>query len=786
LSPKRNKKKEKSTGFFWIKLGLKLLGAGVLFFSLFIFLVWAGFFGRLPSKEDLSEIQQNTASEVFSSDGKSMGRYFIDNRLTIDNQNISPNVTYALISTEDSRFFEHRGIDFISLGRVVFKTILLGNHAQGGGSTISEQLARNLFPRKGNRWSQLLINKTKEAIIASRLEKSYKKEEVLNLYLNTVPFGEDLYGIETAAKRFFGKNAGALNPAEAATLIGMLAANTAYNPRLHPDRSKERRNVVLHRMEKQDYLSPRESKTWQESPLNLHYRKIDQNTGIAPYFRDYLRIRLESLLKHELGDSINLLTDGLKIYTTLDSQLQSYAEKAVQLQMRRLQEEFNQHWKNRTPWTDTSGFYINTVKESKRYQQLLSQGYNEKECLQKMQQPVLATGGEKIKKSPLDSIRHELLTLHTGFLAIDPVTGHILAWVGGKDHGRYQYDHVTSRRQVGSTFKPIVYAAALENGMKPCEFISNEKKVYTEFDNWSPANADEKYEGYYSLKGGLAHSVNSISVKVLMKTGIQRSIWLAKKMGLTGDIPSVPSIALGSAEFSLLEMLEAYSTFLNQGIPKTPFGILRIEDKDGNTIYQTPSFPKNKPVIKTETALLMTSMLREVVDSGTAQSLHSLFHLRSQLGGKTGTTQNNADGWFIGFTPNLLAGCWVGADNPAVHFRTIEKGQGAYTALPVFAYFIKQLEQSQQLNKYTGGSFPLLPSYLKDELNCPDYSLTNPQMSFFKKILNLWPRNDSIQIKRKEERIEKRNARREENKKNNVGFMNKLRKLFNTKNDTTK
>ncbi|MEA1896171.1 MAG: penicillin-binding transpeptidase domain-containing protein, partial [Bacteroidota bacterium] len=380
------------------------------------------------------------------------------------------------------------------------------------------------------------------------------------------------------------------------------------------------------------------------------------------------------------------------------------------------------------------------------------------------------------KLSPLDSIRQSLLTLHAGFLAIDPATGYILAWVGGIDHKKFQYDHVTSKRQVGSTFKPIVYAAALEKGIKPCEFFSNEKRIYEKYDNWSPSNSEGSYDGYYSMKGALVHSVNTVSAELILQTGIPRVIALAKKMGVDSPIPEVPSIVLGAANISLKEMAFAYSSFINHGRPVKPVGITRIEDKEGNVLFAHKPSPPGDEVISIETAMTMTHMLKEVVDSGTARSLHSVYHLKTELGGKTGTTQNNADGWFIGFSTNIVAGCWVGAENPSVHFRTTRLGQGAHTALPIFARFVQKLENSPNHKTYTSGTFPLLPAHLVKEFDCPDFSMKNPRLSFIEKLFMRDAKADSIRdIKREDRKLKRKEKKSEREKK---GIRHGLRKLF--------
>jgi penicillin-binding protein 1A len=472
-----NKKHTPVSGKMKVLKALFTFLLAVLFlFLFFVFLVWTGVFGEIPTRRQLADIRQNTASELFTADGRLMGRYYLENRLTVSNDRISSHVIHALVATEDARFFEHHGIDYISLGRVLVKTILLGERAQGGGSTLDEQLARNLFPRPGKKWTVLLVSKVKEAVIAARLEKVYDKEQILMLYLNTVPFGEDVYGIETASLRFFSKHAGDLNPAEAATLIGMLAANTAYNPRLHPERSRRRRNIVLRRMGEHGFLRKEEVEKWQQTPVRLRYTRIDNNTGIAPWFRDHLKIKTERYLKENFGDTVNLLTDGLKIYTTIHAGIQQAAAAAVRQRMRLLQKEFDSHWRGRRPVDEHSPVFLAALRSSSRYRSLKDRGLDDEEILKRMHYPVKDRDGHSY--TPLDSLWKGIMTLQAGFVALDPFTGYVRAWVGGVDHSRWQYDHVTARRQVGSTFKPFVYAAALEAGMEPCEFISNERRRF--------------------------------------------------------------------------------------------------------------------------------------------------------------------------------------------------------------------------------------------------------------------------------------------------------------------
>ena len=758
--------------------GMKIAGGIVMTMAIFVLLVYLGLFGSLPGQSELSKIKQNTASEIYSVDGKLMGRYYIQNRITIDNKNISKYVKDALVATEDSRFFEHEGVDFISLGRVIVKSILLGDRSQGGGSTISQQLAKNLYPRKHLGFLTLPVGKVKEIFIASRLEDIYTKEEILTLYLNTVPFGENIYGIETAAHRFFGKGSKYLNPAESATLIGMLAANTRYNPHRNPELSRKRRNIVLNRMAEHKAISAAEAKKFKAAPIKLKYHRIDINTGIAPYFRARIKNKIEDILKKKYGDTYNLLTDGLKITTTIDSRLQGYAEYAVHMQMKRLQQEFNNHWKGRDPWDRFPDIYLNALRHSQRYKSLKKHGKSEKETLKIMRQKVAMKiftydGEKEVTMSPIDSIKYYLRMLNAGFIAINPKNGHILAWVGGVDHKTSEYDHVTAHRQVGSTFKPIVYTAAMKNGMEPDTYISNERRVYKKYKNWSPANHDGNYEGWYSLKGGLVNSVNTISAEVIIRTGVNKVIDLAEEMGITSHIPKVPSIALGTAEISLLEMVRAYATFPNYGKPVKTAELLMIEDRNGNILWKNEEKPLKNQIYDRDVAFAIVDMLRGVVERGTGRGLRSTYGLKSEMGGKTGTTQNNSDGWFIGFTPGLVAGAWVGNDIPSIHFRSTALGQGAHTALPVFARFMQRTEADPDFRRMTAATFYRLPFDLAEELSVPDYTLEDPDKNIFEKMFS---KPDAEKLKKRQER-QKQKAEKKK-KRDQKSILDRMKSLF--------
>ncbi len=782
-SSKKTTPKNKKTSLYKkiLILGLKGLGLLITVAFLFLLFVYLGVFGRLPAEDELSKIDNDIASEVYAEDGTLMGKYYYQNRMSIENKVISEYAIDALVATEDKRFFQHEGFDIISLGRVVFKTVLLRNKAQGGGSTISQQLAKNLYPRKQYGPFSMLVNKTREIFIASRLEEIYSKSQILNLYLNTVPFGEDVYGIEAASIRFFSKHSSDLKANEAAVLIGMLAANTAYNPRINPSRSLKRRNVVLGRMAEYGFLSKDELEEYTSSDMGLKYHKIDHNTGIAPYFREIIRKKAEQILQDKYGDHYDIFSDGLKIYTSIDPTLQRYADEAVQQHMASLQKEFKYHWLNKDPWKNHPSVFENALHSSNRYKALNASGKTDEEILVEMKKltkmSIFAYPDEKeVNLSPLDSVKHYLKILNTGFMVMNPQNGKVLAWVGGVNHKYFQFDHVTSRRQVGSTFKPIVYTAAILDGMTPCEFISNEQRVYKDYQNWTPANADGNHLGYYSLKGGLSNSVNTITAEVMVRTGIDKVLNLAQEMGVQSQLPAVPSICLGTGEISLQEMLTVYSCFANNGVRNEPVGLLRIEDRAGNVLYEYEQ-KERMQILDEETVQLMNYMLQGVIENGTGKNLRNVYGVKSDIAGKTGTTQDNADGWFIGYTPNLLAGAWVGAESPVVHFRTTTLGQGAHMALPIFGIFMKKVEQNVKYRNYTNNNFPLLNDDLASLVDCADFSETDPDRSIFD-IFRFGKRSrpDSTRLKGTSGREST------DKKEKREGLLKRMRDLFRKKN----
>lgn len=741
--------KTNSHGRGWVKslvisftlVVLAVLGlAGAFYYSV----AW-GFFGVLPDTQKILNYENNTASEIYSADGVLIGKYFFQERTNASFQDLPPHLIEALIATEDARFYQHKGIDIQSLFRVAIKTLLLGNRSSGGGSTITQQLAKNIFPRTDKGLLGLPISKIKEMIVAKRIERVYEKEDILTLYLNTVSFGNNAFGIETASVRFFNKLPLELTIEESAVLVGMLKATTLYNPKRNPEKSLTRRNVVFNQMEKYGFLTNPEKDSLQNLPLEIDFTLTTHNEGIATYFREYLRTEIQAWCKthkNEDGKPYNLYTDGLRIHTTIHSKLQIFAERAVSEHMKKLQLTFNEHWGNTRPWYQHRNTLLTAIHKTDRYRRLKAKGLSEIEIQENFKDPqpmkIFTWDGEKeVDMSPLDSIKHYLYFLNAGFMAMDPTDGAILAWVGGINHTYFKYDHVNSgtKRQVGSIFKPVVYAAALENGVKPCDFVSSRRVTYTNFDDWSPGNSNENYQGYYSVQGGLTHSVNTVSVKVLKRTKIKNAVSMAHKMGIESEIPEVPSIALGTPNLSLFEMVGAYSSFTNQGTAVKPRYLQRIETQDGKLLEEFGPGIKMRRAMSKRTATLMLQMLRQVVDKGTAQRLRSNYQLTNDIAGKTGTTQSHADGWFIGITPKLVAGVWVGSDDPHIHFRTITYGQGAAMALPIWGLFMQQVNKDKEFKDLKNAKFPPLAYPLDALLDCEDYRENRSVRDIFKQIL---------------------------------------------------
>lgn len=696
-SKNRNGSKKKKFRAGWSIL--KLFAAGLLLFVLLFFSVYIGLLGKVPSVGELNRIKTPNASEVYSIEGKLLGRYYIQNRSSVRYNEISPNIIKALVATEDARFYEHRGIDEIALLRVFFKSILLQDRKSGGGSTLSQQVAKNLYPRQRMGIFTLPVSKIREAIIAYRLEKIYTKEEILTLYLNTVPFGENIFGIEVASERYFSKSPSEISVPEAAVLVGILKANSLFNPRLHPDKSLQRRNVVIDQMMKHEYLTEHEAEKYKAAPLGLNYRLITYNQGPAPYLLEHLRPTLIEWCRSNVkpnGEPYNLFTDGLKIHTTIDYNLQLYARQSVNEHMKNLQKVFDEHWKGRTPWGNNKAVVERAIRRTDRYRSAKATGMSDEEINSSFEQSIETTlftwDGLKAEQStPLDSLKHYMKMLNTGLLALEPNSGQVKAWVGGIDFRFFKFDYVKASRQVGSTFKPVVYLAALEQGLSPLEYYPNERKTYPQYQDWSPANSDGNYNGFYTMKAALTKSVNTISADLIMKAGVENTIQTARQLGIKSDLPAYPSIALGAASLSLLEMVTLYAAIINGGVPVEPYILTRIENSEGEILQQFEEPLPGWGPIDPENCRLVVEMMKGVIDEGTGRSIRSVYGIPGDFAGKTGTTQDHADGWFMGFTPTLVAGCWVGADDPAIHFRTITYGQGAFMALPIVGRFYSKL-----------------------------------------------------------------------------------------------
>lgn len=723
-----------------IRVVIRGIAAGLISIGLLFLLVYAGVFGQLPSEKELRNIQNHTSSEIYSNDRVLLGKYYYQDRTNVSFNDLPDHLTNALIATEDVRFYEHGGIDTKSMFRVVFKSILLQKQQFGGGSTIQQQLAKNLYPRKHYALLTMPVNKFREMIIGVRLDRTYTKEEILELYLNTVSFGENTYGIETAAHRFFNKHPRYLDVEESALLVGMLKGTHHYNPRHYPERARKRRDLVLSQMGRYQYLAAQEVDSLRSLPVELDYVNRTHNEGPAPYFREHLRqvlVRWAEEHPRSDGSTYNIYTDGLKIYTTINADLQRYAERAVKAHMTYLQGIFDRQWGNGHPLGPNHSFITKNIENSRRYERLRRSGLSRGEIMDSLNVPVKMDiftwkGMKEVEMSPLDSVVHYANFLHAGLLSVEIQTGYVRAWAGGINSEFFKYDHVTSRRQAGSTFKPIVYAAALENGHDPCVYMANDSVVYEEYDDWTPGNANGEYGGYYSMEGALAHSVNTISVKLLDETGIEKVIDLAGKMGIRGELPEVLSLALGTGDVSLEEMVRAYMVFPNEGTVIEPVILKRIEDNEGHVLFESKRKVQNEPVLEQRHAKLMTEMMKSVVDTGTASSLRTAYGFENEIAGKTGTTQKNTDGWFIGYTPVLITGVWVGGDHPVVRFRYGGYGQGASAALPIWARYMQYIYRDPLYSQSKELSFEI-PESIRQELDCEEFLESDQELRWEKR-----------------------------------------------------
>lgn len=704
----------------------RLFISAFILFTLLILAINFGLLGYMPSIKELENPSNAVASEVIAADGTILGKFFIENRTPSKYTEISPNVFNALIATEDARFKEHSGIDGVAVLRAV---ILLGS--KGGGSTITQQLAKNLFPRQHQNFFTLPIIKLKEWIMAIKLEKNLTKEEIITLYLNTVPFGDNTYGIRNASVTFFSKTPDKLSLEEAAVLIGMLKGNTLYNPRRNPENALTRRNTVIDQMVKYDYLSETEGEKYKAKPLILHYQRQNAHEGLAPYFRQIVEQEVKKWCKQhekENGEKYDIYKDGLKIYTTLDPRMQRYAEEAVAEHLKSLQRAFasQPRIKNGTVWTnsDIKPVLTNIIQRSERYLNLKESGLSEKEIMKNFNTPVrlkIFTWENKSHQkdtlmSPLDSIKYMRAFLQAGFIAMDPSNGEIRAWVGGIDHEFFQYDHVniSTKRQVGSTIKPLLYCLAVDNGYSPCSSVSTTPQMFA--GQKQPYDAGGSKYGTVSMATALAKSINNASLFLLNQVGIGAFIDFVSKCGISSDMEKVPSIALGVSDISLYEMIWAYSMFPNKGINTKPLFITKIEDKNGNVLQTYTAVQKE--IINDQTAYKMVLMMKGVTEFGTAGRLRWRYGLTGDMAGKTGTTNNQSDAWFIGYTPQLLAGTWVGCDDRFLHFSSEAQGQGAAAALPIWALFMKKVEADKRTGISNTATFTAPPNFT----NCGDLS----------------------------------------------------------------
>lgn len=776
--------------FFLLKAGIALMLLGFLLFLI----VYVGFTGPVPSSDELQKIKNPVSTEVYASDGRLLGRYYIENRSNVSFEKISPNVINALIATEDSRFYKHRGIDEIALLRVFMKSILLQDRSSGGGSTLSQQIAKNLFPRKTFGPLTMPINKLRESIIAYRLEKLYTKEEILTLYLNTVPFAENTFGIGVASERFFSKPPLKLKVHEAATLVGMLKANNSYNPRKNPERSLDRRNVVIEQMAKYGYITEAEAQKYKSEPLGLTYNPITYTEGPAPYLIEKLRPFLQDWCdEHQKEDNTpyNLFTDGLKVRTTIDFDMQIAAENAVTDQMKNLQTTFDGLWGKKNPWGNDKSVVYRAMKRTDRYKSLKKSGIPEDQIKEIFNTPVSTTlftweGKKQVDISPMDSIQYYLRFLNTGFMALDPYSGELKAYIGGNDFRYFKYDHTTSKRQVGSTFKPIVYLAALEAGISPDTYFANERKIYEDYDNWSPENSHNEYTGYYSMEGALSKSINTIAVDVFMKAGISNVIDLAKRMGIESDLPPYPSLALGAASVSLEEMVCAYASIVNGGKKVSPYYLKSIESNAGKVLEKFKNVQPNDSVASPENCHIITQMLKSVINDGTGNAIRSVWGIDSEFAGKTGTTNDQADGWFIGMTPRLVAGAWVGGEDPSIHFRSLGEGAGGRTALPIVGEFYSQILRKGKYQNMRNSSFELPSEESLALMNVPPYRdvLDSPVKSF---IRNIFGKNDDTRKPSAKETGKEDAAKKEETAKatpeqEKKPFWQTMKEIFKKKN----
>ncbi|WJS95651.1 transglycosylase domain-containing protein [Flavobacterium johnsoniae] len=741
---KKNNQSNKDINYykkkFWRVFAYTMLGI----LAFFLFASW-GLFGSMPSFEDLENPDSNLATEIISSDGVVIGKYFKTNRSQLKYSDLPKNLVEALVATEDARFYEHSGIDGRGTLRAVFS---LGTN--GGASTLTQQLAKQLFHGEGSKFLPFrIVQKIKEWIIAIRLERQYTKNEILAMYCNVYDFGNYSVGVSSAAQTYFSKEPKDLTVDESAILVGMFKNSGLYNPVRNPQGVKNRRNVVLSQMAKAKMISEAEKERLQQLPITLKFKLESHREGIATYFREYLRDYMKKWVtenKKPDGSEYDIYKDGLKIYTTIDSRMQSYAEEAVSEHMKNLQQQFfiEQKTNKNAPFVnitqaETDRIMMQAMKNSVRWAQMKEMDKSEDDIIAsfkvKTKMRVFTWKGERdTTMTPLDSIRYYKHFLQSGLMSMEPQTGAIKAWVGGINYKYFQYDHVgQGARQVGSTFKPFVYATAIEElNMSPCDSILDgpfmiHKGRHHVTEDWEPRNSDYRYRGMVTLKQALAASINTVSAKLIDRTSPEAVVELTKKLGVKTEIPVQPSIALGAVDITVEDMVAAYSTFANQGVYVKPQFLSRIENKSGEVIYEP--IPESHDVLNKDIAFAVIKLLQGVTESGSGVRLRTQgggsgdnrwtgypYMFTNPIAGKTGTTQNQSDGWFMGMVPNLVTGVWVGCEDRSARFKSLTYGQGATAALPVWGYFMKKCYADKNL-QISKGEFER-PANLSIKVDC--------------------------------------------------------------------
>ncbi len=735
MKKKKHRRKNNSNVLFF---------AALTGFIIFILIACGGIAGDLRNSEELLNYRNAEASIVYSEDGKILGRYFYENRTNIPLDKIPDHLVKALIATEDVRFYEHKGYDARSFFRVLVKTVLMNKKSSGGGSTITQQLAKNMFGRRRNGLFPVLRNKMTEVIMARRLEKVFTKDEILNLYLNTVSFGENVYGIEAAAGRFFNKSAQSLLVEESAVLVGMLKANTYYNPRLHPENSEERRNVVLKQMEKYGYLDKSVADSLIKLPLVIHYNRSG-TSGSADYFLVQVKNELSGILE-EIGQSTGKKwdpeRDGLVITTTVNATLQRYALSAFREHLAKMQGFLDAQYNNPSGRKSLGQL---TQRELERL--------NLKERADsRILQEVFSWKGIYLDSlSVSDSLKNSLKLLHAGLLAMDPETGAVKAWVGGIDFKTQPYDQILARRQMASVFKPVIYAAALEDGMEPCQYLDNDSVTLSGFNDWSPENYDHSYGGKYSLSGALAHSMNIPTFSLFLRLGFEKVDSMWNRLGFSYPLNNTPSLAMGTAEANLKEVAAAYAIFANGGYNVSPYYISSVQTAAGDLIYKAVAQGEKQRVISERSCLLMNAMLQKAIREGTGVTMKTVYGVDIPLAGKTGTSQDYSDAWFAAFNPGIVIVTRVGASSRAVHFNSGSLGSGSALALPLVALTLKSVQQNPSLRDQMFVEFPRLPDELAGMLDCPDFKEKN----LFDKIIDIFD-SDKKTYNGKEREVENR------------------------------